>query len=184
MLGRIEGRRRRGWQRMRWLGGITNLMDMSLHMLWALVMGGEACWSSWGHKESDMTEQLNLTEVCHSLSSKEQTSFDFMAAVTIHSDFGAQENQICQCFHFFSIYLPWSDGTGCHGLSFWMLSFKPAFSLSSFTFIKRLFSSFSLSAIRVVSMHIWGYWSFFQQSWFQLVLHAAWHFTWCTLHIS
>ena len=37
-----------------------------------------------------------------------------------------------------SIYLPWSDGTGCHDLSFWMLSFKPTFSLSSFTFIKRL----------------------------------------------
>ena len=50
------------------------------------------------------------------------------------------------------IYLPWSDGTGCHDLSFLndeMMSFKPAFSLSSFTFIKRLFSSFS--AIRVVS---------------------------------
>jgi len=49
------------------------------------------------------------------------------------------------------IYLPWSDGTRCHDLSFWMLSFKPAFSVSSFTFIKRLFSSSSLSAIRVVS---------------------------------
>ena len=53
-------------------------------------------------------------------------------------------------FHYFLIYLPWSDGTGCHDLSFWMLSFKPTFSLSSFTFIRRLFS-FSLSAIRVVS---------------------------------
>ena len=52
---------------------------------------------------------------------------------------------------FFPIYLPWSDGTRCHDLSFWMLSFKPAFSLSSFTFIKRLFSSSLLSAIRVVS---------------------------------
>ena len=40
-------------------------------------------------------------------------------------------------------YLPWSDGTGCHDLSFWMLSFKSAFSLSSFTSIKRLFSSSS-----------------------------------------
>ena len=77
-----------------------------------------------------------------------------MAAVTIHSDFGAEENSPRKwkhCFHCFPIYLPWSDGTGCHDLSFWMLSFKPTFSLSSFTFIKRLFSPSSLSAIRVVS---------------------------------
>ena len=52
-------------------------------------------------------------------------------------------------FHCFPICLPWSDGTRCH-LSFWMLSFKPAFSLYSFTFTNRLFSSSSLSAIRVV----------------------------------
>ena len=58
---------------------------------------------------------------------------------------------VSHCFHRFPIYLPWSDGTGCHDLVFWMLSFKPTFSLSSFTFIKRLFSSSSLSAIRVVS---------------------------------
>ena len=54
-------------------------------------------------------------------------------------------------FHCFPIYLPWSDGIGCHDLTFWMLSFKLTFSLSTFTFIKRLFSSSSLSAIRVVS---------------------------------
>ena len=47
-------------------------------------------------------------------------------------------------FHCFPIYFPWSDGIRCHDLVFWMLSFKPAFSLSSFTFIKRLFSSSSL----------------------------------------
>ena len=58
---------------------------------------------------------------------------------------------VCHCFHCFPIYFPWSDGTGCHDLGFWMLSFKPTFSLSSFTFIKRLFSSSSISAIRVVS---------------------------------
>ena len=74
-----------------------------------------------------------------------------MAAVTICSDFGAPKNKVWHCFHCFPIYLPWSDGIRCHDLSFWMLSFKPTFSLSSFTFIKRLFSSFSLSAIRVVS---------------------------------
>ena len=69
-----------------------------------------------------------------------------MAAVTICSDFGAQKNKVSHCFHCFPIYFPWSDGTRCH-ISFWMLSFKPTFSLSFFTFIKRLFSSSSLSAI-------------------------------------
>ena len=69
-----------------------------------------------------------------------------MAEFTICSDFGAPKNKVSHCF---PIYLPWSDRTGCHDLSF--LSFKPTFSLSSFTFIKRLFSSSSLSAIRVVS---------------------------------
>ena len=74
-----------------------------------------------------------------------------MTAVTIFSDFGAPQNKVCHSFHCFPIYLPWSDGPGCHDLSFLKLSFKPTFSLSSFTFIKRLFSSSSLSAIRAVS---------------------------------
>ena len=74
-----------------------------------------------------------------------------MAAVTIYNDFGAPQIKVCHCFHCFP--------TICHEvirpdamiLVFCMLSFKPTFSLSSFTFIKRLFSSFSLFAIRVVS---------------------------------
>ena len=45
---------------------------------------------------------------------KKQVSFNFMAAVTIWSDFGAQENKISHCFHFSPFCLPWSDGTGCH----------------------------------------------------------------------
>ena len=57
MLGRIRGRRRKGRQRMRWLDGITDLMDVSLSELWEL--GGLACCDSWGRKESDMTDQLN-----------------------------------------------------------------------------------------------------------------------------
>ena len=60
LMGKIEGRRR-GRQRMRWLDGITDSMDMSLGKLQALVMdkGGPAWCSSWGRKELDMTKQLN-----------------------------------------------------------------------------------------------------------------------------
>ena len=94
------------------------------------------------------------------------------------------KNKVWHCFHCFPIYFPWSDGNGCHDLRFLNVEFKPTFSLSSFTFIKRLFSSSSLSAIRVVSSAIWGYWYFSQQSWFQLVLLPAQHLSWCTLHIS
>ena len=98
-----------------------------------------------------------------------------MAAVTICNDFGAQEN--CHCFHCFTIYLPWSDGIGCHDFSFWMLSFKPAFSLLSPS-SKGFLVPLHFLPLGWYHLHIWGYWYFSWQSWFQLVLHPVQRFSW------
>ena len=60
MLGKIEGERRRGQQKMRWLDGITDSMDMSLSRMGVGDgQGGLVCCDSWGRKESDTTERLN-----------------------------------------------------------------------------------------------------------------------------
>ena len=61
------------------------------------------------------------------------------------------KNKVWHCIHCFPIYFPWSDGTGCHDLSFLNVELLANFFTLLFTFIKKLFSSSSLSAIRVVS---------------------------------
>ena len=83
-----------------------------------------------------------------------------MASVTIHGDFGAHEKEICHYFHLFPFYLPCSNWGRCHDFIcflffffffFKVFSLKPALSFSSFTLIKRVFSSSLPSAIRVLS---------------------------------
>ena len=65
MLGKIEGRRRREQQRMRWLDGITNSMNVSLSKTLGegKGQGSLACSSPWGHKELNMTERLNKNKL-------------------------------------------------------------------------------------------------------------------------
>ena len=65
----------------------------------------------------------SILKVGYNFSSKEQASFNFLAAVTICSDFGASQNKVSRCSHGFPICSLWSDGTGCHDLDFLNVEF-------------------------------------------------------------
>ena len=89
-----------------------------------MTTGKTIAFTIWTFVGKVMSLLFNiLSRLVRVFFSKEQASFNFMAAVTICSDFGAQENEICHCFHCFHIYLPWSDGTGCHDLRFLNVEF-------------------------------------------------------------
>ena len=107
-----------------------------------------------------------------------------MAAVTICSDFGAQNNKVCHCFHVSLSTCHEVMGPDAMILVFecWVLR---QFSHSPLSLSSRV----SLVPLRFLpqgwcNLHIWGHWYFSKQSCFQLVLHPAQHFTWCILHVS
>ena len=135
-----------------------------------------------GYKEWDMTDATSA-KFCHSFSSQEQVPFNFMVAVTICSDFGAQENKICCAFTFYPSSCNDVMGLGVIIIFFLMLSFKSGFSLLFLTIIKELFIETSLSAIIVLSF-LYLRLLVFRQPYFQFVIHSARHFSVCTLPIS
>ena len=95
-----------------------------------------------------------------------------------------QSPTVYHCFQCFPIYLPWSNDwiPWLSLFECWVLSHL--FSLSSFTFIKSTLVPLCFLPLGWCHLHIWGYWYFSWQSWFQLLLRLALHFSWCTLHIS
>ena len=114
-------------------------------------------WEDHSLDDMDLCQQSNVSafqhtvSVCHCFPAKKQPSSDSVAAVTICSDFRVEEEEICHYFHLFSI---------CHAIMgpdamilvfFLIFSCKSALSLFSFTLKDKLFSSSSLSALRVVS---------------------------------
>ena len=122
----------------------------------------------WTFLGKVMSLLFNMLSIFHSFSSKEKVFVNFMAAVIICSDFGAPENKICHCFHFPPSICHKVMGPDTTIFVFWMLSFKLAFysplSLSSRGSLVPL----HFLPLMWYHLHIWGYWYFSQQSWFQL----------------
>ena len=106
MLGGIGGRRRRGQQRMRWLDGITDSMDMRFE--WTPGVGGQgglACCDSWGHKESDTTEQLNWTELKDTDARYGGNNFELQGGNMVNMNtFLTQDILLMVCFFFLTEY--------------------------------------------------------------------------------
>ena len=103
-------------------------------------------------------------------------SFNFMASVTAHMTLEPKKVKSDTLSNFLlSIYRE-VMGLDATIYIFWMLSYKPAFSLCSFTLIRGSFVPLCFLPLGWYHVHIWGYWYFSRQSSFQLGLHVVWHF--------
>ena len=83
-----------------------------------MTTGKTIALTTWTFVDKVMSLLFNMLSRLHNFSPKEQASLNFMASATICSDFGAPQNKVSPCFHCFPICLLWSDGAGCHDLSF------------------------------------------------------------------
>ena len=87
-------------------------------------------------------------------------------------------NEVCHCFHCFPIYLPWSDGTGCHDLNYLNVKFKGSFFHCPLSPLSRgSLVLLHFLPLEWYHLHIWGYLYVSRQFWFQLMLPPAQHFS-------
>ena len=213
MLGGIGGRRRRGRQRMRWLDGITDWMDLlavqgtlkSLlqhHSSKASILRCSASFTvQLSHPYLTTGKTIALTRRTF-VGKVMSLLFNMLSRLVItflprskrlltswlqSPSAGILEPRKMKFLTVSTVSPSISHevmGPDAMILVFWMLSFKTTFSLSSFTLIKRLFSFSSLSAIRVVSSAYLRLLIFLPAILIQLVLHPAQYFPWSTLYIS
>ena len=141
-----------------------------------MTTGKTIALTRWTFAGKVMSLLFNMLSLCVIAFLPRTQCLNFMVAVTLCSDFGAWEDKVCHCFHFSPFYLPRSDGTGCHDVCSLKLSFKPAFSLSSFillpyhqairrmsmrwsgTHVALLFT-FPLKALLWKSLRVWVFWA-------------------------
>ena len=134
-----DWRQEKGWQRVRWLDGLAvkgTLKSLLQHHSSKTSIPWPSAFFMVQLSHPYMTTGKTIALTRGSLVSKVMSllfdmlsrlviaflprskCLNFMAAVTICSNLGAQENKVCHCFHCFPISLPWSNGTGCHDLCF------------------------------------------------------------------
>ena len=96
---------------------------------WTWVWVSSGSW--WWTGKNGVLQSMGSQRVKHDWATKlilpRNKCLNFVAAVTVHSDFGAQENEIWRCFHIFPICLPWNDRTGYHDLHFLNVEFYANF---------------------------------------------------------
>ena len=126
-------------RRHQFFGALTSLWSSSHNCTWPL--GRPKPWLYRPFWQSNVSAFQHTLWVCHSFPAKKQAFSDFMAVVTIFSDFRAQEEKICHSLHFRPLYLPWSDGAGCHDLFFFF------FCLSKYVFIYLNFILFNFTIL-------------------------------------
>ena len=201
-----------GWQRMRWLDGTADSKGMSLSKLQELLMNREV-WHPAVHgvtksrtQLSDWTELIwnfviKMVSLLFNMLSRLVIGFIpgrkvffcccccccccFLISWLLSLSaviFGFKQSKVCHCFYHFPIYLP-RDQMPWFFVC-WMLSFKPDLSLFSLTFIKGLFSSSSLSSIRVVSSAYLRLLIFLPAILIPAYASSSPAFSWCTLHRS